>query len=240
MLRRRFQSDRKAQRFLLTRPIGVDAAHDEAPFCEGSSLVESHDPEISSALERLTVADQDAVAGGQRCGIHDDEGDRQPQRVRAGDHQNRDGALDDECDLAPRRSPTRRRGGPGSNCYQRQPVCGTVRQRLKAAARRLGLMHEPHHLAQGGPLAGAGDLDPQRALAVNRSRYDLIASLLRDRARLAGQERLIHTRCAIPDHAVHRHLFPRPHQDHVALAQLRNRHVLSAAVGDPMRNRWYQ
>ena len=36
------------------------------------------------------------------------------------------------------------------------------------------------------------------------------------------------------------HLFPGPHQDHIALAQLRNRHVLSAAVGDPMRNRRYQ
>jgi hypothetical protein len=76
-----------------------DAGDDVLAARQRSGLVEEHDVDETAALQAEPVLDEDAVAGSERRGDRDHEWDREPERVRARDHEHAHGADHAEVDV---------------------------------------------------------------------------------------------------------------------------------------------
>jgi hypothetical protein len=79
---------------LLVLPAHGDVGDDVRPLGQGAGLVEEHRVHEAHALEREPVLDQDAGPGREGGGDGDHERDGQPERVRAGDDEDRDRPVD--------------------------------------------------------------------------------------------------------------------------------------------------
>ncbi len=110
----------------------------------------------------------------------------------------------------------------------------------------LGLLDQVDDPADGAILRQAGDLDLQRALAVDGAGEDLVAGPLLHRHALAGDRGLVDRRGALEDAPVHRDPLPGADEDAVAHGQFGHVHPLlvglapgagAALVGRAVRQR---
>ena len=93
---------------------------------QGAGLVEQDGVDGAHPFQSEAVLDEDAVAGGDRRRERDDEWDGEPERVRAGDDQDRDGADQRVVGLAeqqPDRGGQDRRDDGDVEQDRRCPVC---------------------------------------------------------------------------------------------------------------------
>ena len=154
---------------------GRHADHAELAFGQGAGLVEDHHVDLAGLLQRQPVAHQDAVAGAQRGGDGDDQRDRQPQRMGAGDDQHR-GHSGDHFHVEAHGD---RPGDGGDDSHSQgdveEPAGGLVGQDLGVGFALLRLLDQPHDAGQGGLVAGGRHPHPQTAVAVDRAGDDLIA-----------------------------------------------------------------
>ena len=177
-------------------------------------------------LEREPVLDQDAGAGGDRGRDRDHERDRQAERVRAGDDEHGDGALDRRVDVAEQRPDDER---DDRRRRRRRRTAARRTRSASACARlvtRLRFGDEPLDAGQRGVVADRVDPHPQRESVAHRAGDDAVARPLRDRPRLAGDHRLVELGLAVDDRAVGGHPAARAHEHDVADAQLVERHRL--------------
>ena len=109
-----------------------------------------------------------------------------------------------------------------------------VGQGLGMRCRGLRRGDQAHDPRQRGRVAGRRHPDPQRAARGDRARDDGVAGLLGDRARLAGDHRLVDVGAALDDHAIGGDASTGPDEHDVADCQGRDRHLLGPGVGDPL------
>ncbi len=167
---------------------------------------------------------------GRGDGHHQRHG--QTERMRAGDDHHGHGAFDGEGEvLAHENQPDQEGDRAAAQGNDGEPHRGGVGEVLGLRFAFLGLFDEVDDLRQKRILAGAFDLDGQRAFAVDGAADDLAAGLLGDRGRFPGEHRLIDRALALHDDTVRGDLLTRLDQDLVIHRQFAQRHVLHAAVG---------
>ena len=185
------------------------------------------------ALQRQPVLDQQPVARAERGADGDHQRDGQAQGVRAGDDQHRRRADQRLLGLA-ERGPDHERDDARAERHEEEQRGGTVRQHLRVRLRGLGLGDQPHDPGQGGLLADGGDPNAQAAAGSDGAGHDLLAGLLGDRARLAGDHRFVDIGRALDHRPIGGDARPRPHQDDVADGQRLQRHDLRAGRRHPL------
>ena len=135
---------------------------------ERARLVEHDGRQVARLLEAAPVAHEQAVPRAERRRDRDDERNREPERVRAGDDEHRHDPLDRERGVgagarARRSSVT----SAGAERDDREAERRAVGERLRAGARLLRLRDEPHDAGERGALARAAS--PRRAASRRRS-----------------------------------------------------------------------
>jgi hypothetical protein len=169
----------QAKRFVVDDPLCGAQLHDAMRAeRERPRLVEHDHIQEASLFEATSIAHEQAVPGAERGGDRDHQGDGQPQRVGAGDHEHGHHPLHRDVPRPSENGPDdgrQRRGGDGDDG---EKVRRSVRQRLGARARRLGLLNQSHDARQRGLLPGARHLDAQRALPVDGAGDHLLARCL--------------------------------------------------------------
>ena len=104
---------------------GGDAGDGVRALGQGAGLVEQHRVDGAHPLQREPVLDQDAGPRRHRGGQRDHQRDGQAEGVRAGDHQDRDGAHDGLVEVAerpPRDEGDQRGGGGDVEQHRGEPV----------------------------------------------------------------------------------------------------------------------
>ena len=160
--------------------------------------------------------------------------------MRTGDDEDGHEALDRRGHGCAGEQPRHQRDRSSTERDPRQPERGAVGERLRARARGLRLLHQPHDAGKRGPVSRAGDRDPQRARAVDRAGDHLVAVVLLDWRRLAGDERLVHRAAPGSYDAVRGNVRAGANEHQVAFTQFRDRNlvdVFSGAVGADARRR---
>ena len=225
---------RQPEQRLLVASDRDDRGHDVLAAGERPGLVEEHCIDVAHSLQRQTVLDQNAVAGGDRRREGDDERNRQPQGVRTGDHQHRHRADDGLIPVA-EQSPDEEgyEAGPDRNVDEN--CREAVGERLGAGAGGLGLLDQALDAGQRGVGADRLHPDADRGAGDDGAGDDLVARSLRNWPRLAGDHRLIELRLALADLPVGRYSGAGPHQDHIARVQGGEGNDLHAVRGDPLR-----
>ena len=220
-------------------PIGQQHHIGERRLADGdrAGLVEDHGVELGRALQRVAGADQDAVLRAQADAGRQAHRRRHAQRARAGDDQRRHrhdqrigqrgaGAKVVPDDEAHDRQDHHRRGEVG-----RDLVHDALDRHLAA----LRVLHQPDDLASAVSLPTLVARNLNDPGLVDRCADHLVADLLRDGQRLAGDHALVHRRLAFDDHAVHRDLLARPDDHDVADQHFLDRDVHLAPVADDPR-----
>ena len=208
--------------------------HPEAALGERPGLVEDHDAQVASRLERLPVPDQESRAGRERGRDRDHERDGEAQRVRAGDHHHRHGPLDGEGDRFTVEEPPREGDRADGHGHDGQDERGRVGEILGPRPGLLRLPDEFDHLREVRLLPGRGDPDGEHPLAVDRAAEHAFTRRPPDGLRLAGQHGLVHARRPPGHLAVDRDLLSRPDLDLVADHELAHGHVDGPAAADDM------
>ena len=170
---------------------------------ERARLVEQHGVDGAHPLERETILDEDAVLGGDRGRQRDHERDRQTERVRAGDDEHGHGRLDRALHVAGERPGDERHGrGAGRDVEQQRREA--IGEHLGPTPTRLGVGDEALDAGERGVLPHRVDLDAHRRVGRHRPGDDTVANGLGDRARLAGDHRLVELGLAIDDPSIGR------------------------------------
>ena len=105
-----------------------------------------------------------------------------------------------------------------------------VRHALNGRPRGLGLFHHANDLRQGAVRAEAARLNHQAAMYVEGGADNLVARRFVDRQAFAGEQGLIHRRCAFAHQAVDRDATAGPHQHLVTHLQRADRYHMFFAV----------
>ncbi len=180
----------RQQRVLVQARRRDDAGQHWLAAGQRAGLVEDDDLHLARALQRQPVLDQQPIARTERGADGDHQRDGQAQGVRAGDDQHRRRA-DQRLLGLPERGPDHERDDARAERHEEEQRGGAVRQHLRVRLRGLGLGDQPHDPGQGGLLADGGDPDAQAAAGSDGAGDDLLAGLLGDRARLAGDHRFV-------------------------------------------------
>ena len=213
MLRGRFDGGRYAQDFGIIKVAEREHIGDaKAAFGERAGLVEDHMPQLVRAFKGVAIANEQAAAGGERGADGDDQRDRQPQSMRAGNHHDRDCAGHGEAETSAEDKPRGKGDSAGAEGHGGQPGRRAVGQVLGARTRCLGLPHHLHHLGEVGMLAGLADFDGQGTFPVERPADRGGAGLLFDRPGFAGQHGFVHAALAGDNDAVDGHALAGLHQ----------------------------
>ncbi len=146
-------------------PVGItvdgsDAGHAVLPAGERARLVEQDGIDGAHPLQRQAVLDEDAAAGGLGGGDGRDQGDGQPQCMRAGDDEHGDRAGDRVLGLA-EEHPRGERHRAAEDGDVEQQGCGTVGEHLGVGTGFLGLGDEPLDAGQRRTTPDRVDPDPQ-------------------------------------------------------------------------------
>jgi hypothetical protein len=220
-----------AERFLFGQVVRRRDVHDpELAEGERAGLVEDDGVEVARLFEAAAVAHEQSAMRALRRGDGDDQGHGQAERVRAGDNQHRHDAYDGEIPGRADELPDDESDDARCDGHAGQELRGAVGQVLGARLRLLRLRHEAHDAGELGVLARAGDLHAERAFAVDRAGDHLVAFALLDRARLAGDHRLVEIALALAYGAVDRDALARAHEHEVARPKPVDGHLLGAAV----------
>ena len=199
---------------------------------QGAGLVEQDGAYSPHAFQREPVLDQHAASGRALGGDGDHKRYRQPQRVRACDHQHGD-RPDDRVGRHAEHAPHHGGDDGGAQREPEQPARGDIGQPLRPRRRVLGLGHQPLDACQRRVVADRGDLYPQPRIRRDGARDDMVAHAAAHRHGLACDHRLVDIRCAVDDLTVGGDAAPWAHDHHVAHPQLRRRdrdHLLAASV----------
>jgi hypothetical protein len=204
---------------------------------ERAGLVEDHRTDTVRGLERIGSADQHAQLGAAP-GANDERcRGGKPERTGAGDDEHRhqleqragDARLGTE--VKPQHEGHDRDGDDDRHEHRRHAVGQPRHLRLAG----LRLLHQPHDLHQHRVGADPFGAHAERPRLVERGTTDTLARPDLHRQGFAGQHRGVHARAAVQHHSVHRHLLPRPHQQHVAGLDLVERDLLHTAPGHAPR-----
>ena len=202
---------------------------------QSPGLVEEDDVDRSRRLERPPVADQEPVARRDRRRYGNDQRDREPQRVWAGNDEHGDCALDAETETSANGDPRDERDDTRGDRHERQKRRRTVGEHLGTRAAGLRFGNEPHDPGERRALADRGDPGLERSVAVDRAGDHLRADDFLDRARLAGDHRFIDRGGSLDELAVGRDPRTRAHEDQIANAKLGERDAFGSTVPDPLR-----
>ena len=196
---------------------------------EGAGLVEHDVRGAGQAVQRVRTQCQQADLG--QCAMRGRQRGRHRQRQRAGaaDHQQGQGDFQRarRFVLPP---PGKHRRGHRQQ-HQHEAAADAVCAAGQRGAVGLGLFDQPRQLRDAGGRAGAGHLQPCRALAADRAGVDRVAGELVHRRRFAGQQRLLEPGFAIHQAAVGRHRLAGGHAGQVAGLERGQRHGFAAAIG---------
>ena len=221
------EGGRQSQRPILS-PVfrGGDIHNTEFALSQRAGLVEDHHIDLAGSLQRQPVPDQDAVAGPESRRDGNDQWDGKSERVRAGDHEHGNDAVQD-FDVE------RIGNGPGNGSHERscqgnveEPAGSLIRQDLCPRFGLLGLLDQAHDAGQGGLLAGGCHAHTQAALAVDGPGDDLCACHLVDRRRLTGDHRLVDIRMPFRHLTVGGNACARADEDEIAMLERGDRHSL--------------
>jgi hypothetical protein len=212
-----------------------DLGQSRSAFGQGAGLVERHQGGGAERLHHDGGLDQDAVTA---CVGH-----RGQQRGHGGqDHGARRGD-DHEGHRAQERGLQRRSSGQrngeqdqrGDDHADRVALLHFLDEQLGPGLGRRRLLdhrHDPgHHCVRGGTV----HLDGHRADGVDGAGEHLVARMLGDRHRFAGDGGLVHVTGAGDDSSVGGDPLAGAHQDHVADAQCGGRDASFSGIGDQAR-----
>jgi len=163
----RFDGRGEFERVLLVDALGLDGHEALLALRERPRLVEDDRVEVAGLLHRDAVPDEHPVARGQRRVDGDDERDRETQRVRTGDDEHGDDALDDRRVELDGERPRDGGDGRGADGDVEQPPCRAVGERLGPRLALLGFLHEAHDARQRAVVADRGDADAEAPVAVD-------------------------------------------------------------------------
>jgi hypothetical protein len=227
------------QNLALGRPLGRnDVDHPGLAHGQRAGLVEDHDIELGRFLERPGVLEQDPVGRPETGADHDRHRRGEPQRVRAGDHEDGDRERQREQQrLSQPPVPDDEGGDPDHDRRKHQNLGGPVGEKLGRRARVLRLLHQLDDLRQSRVGAYPGRSVAQRPALVDGRADDAVAYLLGDRHRLSGQHGFVDGRLALDDLAVHGNFVARTQDDDVADQHVgsRNLDLLSVAQDHGLR-----
>ena len=201
------------------------------PSVRVPSLVEGDGRDLAERLQHGTSLEEQAPAGSVRQGRGDRRRGRDDERAGTADEQDRE-ALVDPCrpDAAEgeRRhdSDQSRDGDDGGRVDAREAVDEALRRRL-ALLRLLYQADDAGDCVVGG---GRGDLDAQRAVAVDGAGEDVVAGGLAHGHALARHRRLVDAARAGEHDAVGRDPIARPNEDGPADLKAFRRHLDGPAV----------
>ena len=186
---------------------------------ERAGLVEQDGVDGAHALQGEAVLHEDAAAGGALGRDRHDERDREAQRMRARDHQDRDGADDRVVGAADERP----HDGSDGGSDQREPEQqggGAVGDPLRTRRGVLRLGDEALDAREGRVVAGRGDLDAQARVGRDGARRDGVADGAGDGTGLTGDHGLVDVGTAVDDGAVGGDAAAGTHDDDIADAQV--------------------
>ena len=184
---------------------------------QGASLVENHHVEPGALLDGLGMFEQDAVAGPKARANHDRHGRREAQRIRAGNHEHRNGQGQGEQQrLAEPPKPHGKRQHADHDRRQHQPLRGAVGQELRRRLGVLGSLYQLDDLGECGIRADLGGAVGEGAAAVDGAANHQSARRLLHRHRLAGEHRFVDLGLAFEYLTIDRHLGAWTHDDHLA------------------------
>ena len=207
----------------------VDEAH--AAGGDRAGLVEHDRVDAARRLEDLRALDQQAELGAA-AGADEQRGRRrEAERARAGDDQHRDGGGEGELGRLAGAEPEAERRDGEADDDRDEDARDAVGEPLDGRLAGLGLGHEPRDLRERGVGADPGRAHDEAAAGVDRRARDLVAGLLLDRHRLAGEQRLVDGARALLDDAVGGDLLAGPDDEAVADGELLDRDAALGAVG---------
>ena len=238
MLRKQFETVKQiAEGIRLFRPENI-GQHGTA-LGQGSGLVQHHGIDLPGRFETLGVFYQNSQPCAPADADHDGSGRRQSQR--AGTRHDQHGHEGQQAvrkavgaaEHGPRRESQH---GDGDN-HGHEDRGDPVHQFLHRGLAALRLLHHADDMRQHG--VGADSLGPEteRSLTVDRPGEHLVSVPFRNRDGFAAQHALVHIGGAPDDCTVHGDPLPRFHCDHVARADLRQRHGTLYARRIDERNR---
>ena len=202
---------------------------------KGAGLVEKNRGQAGGGLQRLGVADEDAVAGRDPQRHRDHRRSGKPERAGAGYHQhrhrrqNRGGGIAGDQPPAGQGQRRRRRDEAG------EPAGYAVGEALDARLGGLGMADEGDHPPQHRLRPHRGGADDEHAVESEGAAGDGVAGAARSRHGLAADHRLIHRRPSGFDRTVHRDALAGAYPHQIAATNALQRHALLAAVGTEAR-----
>ena len=218
-----------------------DRDHLRLAFGERAGLVDHERVDLLHALERFGVPDQHARLRAAPDADHDRHRRREAERAGAGDdqHAHRGDEPVGEARLRPERRPGGERQKRDRDHQRHEPGRDLVGEALDRRARSLRGRDHLHDLRQHGVAADLLGAHQEAAGRIERAGDHLRAFFLGHRHRLARHHGFVERRAPLDDHAVDRHLVPRPHAQRAADRDLIEPDVFFGAVRpDTARGFW--
>ncbi len=198
---------------------------------QGTRLVEEDDVDGPHAFQSHPVLDQDPGAGGLFGGDGDDQGDGQAQGMRAGDHQDGDGAGDRLRDAA-QHGPDDEGDDARAGGEVEQEPRGPVGQRLGLGGGCLRLGHQALDAGQRSVLPDGGHADPDGVVRGDGSGHHVVSWGAGNGFGFAGDHGFVELGLPVDDGSVGRHAGTGADQDDVAFTEFGDGYGLRASVGD--------
>ena len=189
----------------LFRPSGSRRDGDNArlAFGQRAGLVQQDNIHMGQSLQRFAAFEQDAELRTAPDGDGQGGRYRETHRAGAGNHEHRDGDGKSAADIEER--PDHEGGNRERDDCRDKNGADTVSQLLHGGARGLGLLDESQNLSQAAFCADGGGAVFDGAVVVEGAADQRVSDILRDRLRLAGQQRLVDGGGAVKHFAVDRY-----------------------------------
>ncbi len=175
----------------LFRPSGSGRDGDNArlAFGQRAGLVQQDGIDVRQPLQCFAAFEQDAKLRAASDGDGQGGRHRETHRAGAGNHEHCDGNGESAADIEER--PDHEGGNRERDDCRDKDGADTVSQLLHGGARGLRLLDQPQDLSQAAFCADGSGAIFDGAVVVERAADQRVSDILRDRLRLAGQQRLV-------------------------------------------------